>query len=115
MFLIGLIKLLLIFPFILYVIVQVYIKNKRYTHLIVAPIYTVSLLLWSRYLFGHIIGLIIGILLVLIIVYLTIQMKKPVQLTPAKTVRYSLINIGRMYPQIYVVFFIIGLIQEFLK
>ncbi len=114
MFLLSLIKLILIFPFILYIIARIYTRNKRFSYLIVSPIYLVSLVLWSRYLFGSILGLIIGLLIIVTLVYITIQMKKPIQLTNTKIVRYSLINVGRLYPNIYVLFFIIGVIQEYL-
>ncbi len=114
MFFLSLIKLILIFPFILYIATRIYTRNKRLSYLIISPLYLVSLVLWTRYLFGNIIGLIIGLLIIMSLVYITIQMKKPIQLTNSKIARYSLINLGRMYPNIYVIFFIIGVIQEYL-
>ncbi len=115
MFLLAIIKLILIFPFILYIIARIYTKNKRFSHLIVSPIYLVSLVLWTKYLFGSILGLVVDLSIVSVLVYITIQMKKPVQLTQAKIVRYALINLGRMYPNIYMILFVIGIIQEYFK
>lgn len=115
MFLFSLIKLILIFPFVLYIVVKLYTKNKRLSYLIVAPIYLVSLVLWLRYLIGSILSLIITCSLFVLLTYITIQMKKPIKLDNAKLVRYTLILFSRMYFSIYIILFLLGILQEFFK
>lgn len=115
MFLFNLIKLILIFPFILYIVIKFYTRNKRRSYLIVAPLYLVSLLLWLKYICGVMLGVVITGLIMFVTVYATIELKKPAKLTNKKIIRYSLMFFGRIYINIYIILLLIGISQEFLK
>ncbi len=115
MYIIGAVKVILIFPFIIYFLLYLMTKNKKQSFLLVSPIYLVSLTLILRYIFGTIVG-IISLLVVLIgLAYITIGLNRHKVGTLSKFIRAFLITTGRMYPILYMAIFIMGVIQEYVK
>lgn len=115
MFVCGLIKLLLIFPFIAFLLLLIYTKSKEKAYLWVAPLYLVSQFLICKYIFGLFLGIIVFGILIWGLVFMTIEFNRTKRMTIINFGRYFLITTGRNYPRIYTILVVIGIVQEYMK
>ncbi len=115
MFVCGLIKLLLIFPFLPFILLLIYSKSRQSAYILIAPLYLLSQLLLCKYIFGVMLGIIIFGILIGGLTFMTIEFNQTKRMTIMNFVRYFFITTARNYPRLYVVLVVIGIVQEYMK
>lgn len=115
MILLDILKLILIFPFVIYFILLFIIKNEKQTYLLVSLLYLFSMVLLVRFLFPGIIMYIAIIAILGLLGYITLGLMAHKKVTFTTFTREFLLTTGRFYPYIYMLLFVIGVIEEFIK
>lgn len=115
MIIIGAVKAILIFPFIIYFLLYFMTKSEKQSFLLAAPIYLVSLALILRYLFGLTMGIVTFIVVLLGLLYITIELSRQKKGLIGHFIRTFFVTTGRFYPPIYILLIILGVIQEYIR
>ncbi len=117
MFLIPIVKVVLIFPFVFYFLINIIFGKKRATQIFFGLVYAISLLFISKYIFGLVTGISLSLVILLVCFIISkLKMNKRKNKRYRKfiyVVREELTILSILYPYIYIVLLIVGIIKEF--
>ncbi len=115
MAIISAVKLVIIFPFIVYFLLYFLTRSEKQSFILVSPLYLLSLVLICRYIFGPILAIVVIAVILIGLLYITSEYSRQKKNSIVRFIRTFFVTTGRFYPMIYIGLVIIGIIQEYIK